>query len=70
MNVREVKRESARLSPSERSDLESFLRAKRVAERPEFRERVAAARRRMDAGEMVTTVQLRALLRAHSPAVG
>lgn len=70
MNVQEVKLQLAQLSPSERSDLESFLRARRVADRPEFRERVAAAQQRMDAGEGVTAEQLRALLRANSPAVG
>lgn len=56
-----------RMSPAERSELESFLRAKRAVDRPGFREKVAAAQSRMDAGEAVTAAQLRALLQAHPP---
>jgi hypothetical protein len=68
MSVQEIKSEIARLSPSERSELESFLRAKRVAEQPGFREKVDAAQRRMDAGEAVNAVQLRAMLQANPAA--
>ncbi len=63
-----MKHQLERLSSDERSELESFLRAKRVAERPGFRDKVAAAQQRMDAGEAVTAAQLRALRQANPPA--
>ena len=68
MSVQEMKHQLERLSSDERSELESFLRAKRVAERPGFRDKVAAAQQRMDAGEAVTAAQLRALRQANPPA--
>lgn len=62
-----MKRQLERMSPSERSELESFLRAKRAVDRPGFRERVVAAQQRMDAGQVVTAAELRALLRTNPP---
>jgi len=56
------------MSAHERSEVESFLRARRVAERPGFREKVAAAQRRMEAGKLVTASELRSLLQANPPA--
>jgi hypothetical protein len=67
MSVQEVKSQLERMSPLERSELEAFLRAKRVADRPGFVDRVAEARRRMDAGDAVSAVELRAMLEANPP---
>lgn len=64
-----MKTQLERMSPGERSELESFLRAKRVVDRPGFRERIAAAQQRMDAGQAVSAAELRALLETNPPAV-
>lgn len=69
MSVQELKVQLEQMSLGDRSELESFLRAKRVVDRPEFRERIAAAQQRMDAGQAVTAAELRAMLQA-SPPVG
>jgi hypothetical protein len=63
MSFREIKQEIERLSPQEQEQLESFLKARRVAAAPEFRTKVEAAHRRMDGGEAVSAEQLRALLK-------
>lgn len=65
VSVQEIKRHLERMSPDERSELESFLRAKRVAERPEFRQKVDAAQRRMEAGAAISASDLRKLLLAN-----
>ncbi len=62
-----MKTQLERMSPGERSELESFLRAKRVLDQPGFHARVAAAQHRMDAGQMVTAAELRTLLQANPP---
>lgn len=62
-----MKTQLEQMSPGERSELESFLRTKRVVDRPGFRERVAAAQQRMDAGQVVTAAELRARLQANPP---
>lgn len=67
MSVQEMKTQLERMSPADRSELESFLRAKRVADRPGFSERIAAAQQRMDAGQAVTAGELRTLLQANPP---
>jgi hypothetical protein len=69
MSVQEIKMQLERMSPGERSELESFLRAKRIVERPGYQEKVAVAQHRMDAGQAVTAAELRALLQAN-PAAG
>jgi hypothetical protein len=68
MSVLEIKHQIERLTPDEQSQLESFLKARRLAESPDFRERVSAAHRRSAAGEAITSAQLRALLHARSTA--
>jgi hypothetical protein len=68
MSVQELKTRLERMSAHERSEVESFLKAKRVADRPGFRERMVAAQRRMDAGEILTAAELRKLLQANPPA--
>jgi len=70
MSFGEIKREIDRLSLEERQQLESFLKAKRSAELPTFRSRVEAAHRRMDAGDAVSSAELRALLNIPQPAAG
>lgn len=65
MSVQEMKMQLERMSPGERSELESFLRAKRAVERPGFPGKVAAAQKRMDEGLAVTAAELRALLQAN-----
>ena len=67
MSVQEMKDQLERMSPVERSELEAFLRAKRVVDRPGFSDRVAEAQRRMDAGDAVTAAELRAMLEANPP---
>ncbi|HWA26258.1 MAG TPA: hypothetical protein VG734_11385 [Lacunisphaera sp.] len=62
-----MKLQLERMSPGERSELESFLRAKRAAEQPGFHDKIAAAQRRMDGGQAVTAAELRALLQANPP---
>ena len=62
MSVLEIKHQIERLSPDEQAELESFLKARRVAESPGFSERAHAAHRRMDAGEAISSGQLRDLL--------
>ena len=69
MSVQEMKVQMERMSPDDRSELESFLRAKRVVDRPGFHEKLSAAQQRMDAGQAVTAAELRTLLQAN-PAVG
>ena len=66
MSVLEIKHQIERLTPDEQSQLESFLKARRLAESPGFRDRVGAAHRRSAAGEAVTAAQLRALLNPRS----
>lgn len=65
VSVQDIKRHLEKMSPDERSELESFLKAKRAAERPGFREKVEAAQRRMDAGGAVSAADLRELLLAN-----
>ena len=62
MSVLEIKHQIERLTPDEQSQLESFLNTKRLGESPEFRGRVTAAHRRFDAGEAISSAQLRELL--------
>ena len=61
MSVQQIK-QIDRLTVEEQLQVESFLKAKRVAEKAEFQQRVEAAHRRIDAGEVVSSAQLRALL--------
>jgi hypothetical protein len=63
MSVLEIKSQFDRLTADERDQLESCLKTMRLAESPTFRARVDAAHRRMDAGEQVTSAQLRAMLK-------
>jgi len=65
MSVQEMKIQLERMSPGERSELESFLRAKRAVDHPHFPGKVAAAQKRMDEGQAVSAAELRALLQAN-----
>jgi len=67
MSVQEIKTQVSRLPVGERDELASYLKTLRLAESPEFRARVDAAHRRMDAGEQVTSAQLRAMLKPENP---
>lgn len=62
-----MKKQLERMSAGDRSEVEAFLAARRIGERSGFRERVAAAQRRMDGGDAVSAAELRALLQANSP---
>lgn len=62
MSVQELKRQIAQLSVAEQTELESFLKAKRVADAAGYRVAVEAAHRRMDDGEAISSSELRALL--------
>ena len=68
MSVQEIKQQIDQLSVEEQLQLESFLKTRRVAEKSGFRDRVEAAHRRIDAGEAVSSAQLRALLAQQQPA--
>ncbi len=63
MSVQEIKSQVALLPADERDQLESYLKVLRLARSPQFRVRVDEAHRRMDAGEVVTSAQLRAMLK-------
>lgn len=54
MSVRQIQEELNKLTPEELAEVAGFLRALRVKSSPEFRERIAEANRRMDAGQKVT----------------
>lgn len=60
--MQEIKHQIDRLTVEEQLQIESFLKAKRVTEKVEFQQRVEAAHRRIDSGEIVSSAQLRALL--------
>jgi len=63
MSFREIKQEIERLSPQEREQLESYLKAKRVADSPGFRSGIDGVHARMDSGQAVSSAELRALLK-------
>ncbi|MBI4623713.1 MAG: hypothetical protein HY736_10925 [Verrucomicrobia bacterium] len=62
MSFAEVKEHVERLTPSEREELAALLRAKKLIDSPEYRERVMRAEREIDAGKYVTLEQLRELV--------
>lgn len=62
MSVQEIKRQLEQLTAEEQQQVESFLKARRIAESAEYRQRVAAAHERMDRGEGVSSAELRAIL--------
>ena len=64
MGLQEIKQQIAGLSSDDQAQLESYLKAMRTARAPGFQERVAAAHGRMDAGEAVSSAELRAMLQA------
>lgn len=68
MSVQEIKLQIERLSVDELLQLESFLKARRVAETPGFRARIEQAHARMDRDEAVSAAELRALLAKQHPA--
>ena len=68
MSVQEIKEQIHRLSTEEQMQLEAFLKSKRVTENAGFQKRVAAAHQRMDAGEHISSSQLRSLLAQQQPA--
>jgi hypothetical protein len=66
----EVKEQLQRLSPTEREEVALFLRALRLSESSEYRERVMRAERDIDAGRFVTLAQLRELIEKNQAAHG
>lgn len=62
MSFAEVKEHVERLSPTEREQLAELLRAKKLIDSPEYRERVMRADREIDAGHYVTLEQLKELI--------
>ena len=60
MSLLEIKQELQRLTAAELAEVEGFLRALRVKNSPGFRERIAEANRRMDAGEKISDEQIEA----------
>jgi hypothetical protein len=70
MSVQEIQSQISRLSAEEQLQVEAFLKTRRLANSSEFRARVDAAHRRMDAGESVSADQLRAMLKPMLPAAG
>lgn len=62
MSVAEVKDQIQRLSAPEREEVAQFLRAMRLSESTEYRERVMRADREIDRGLYVTLEQLRELI--------
>ncbi len=68
MSVQEIQSQIAKLSAEEQLQVEAFLKTRRLANSKEFRAKIEAAHRRMDAGEAVTAAQLRALLKKADPA--
>ena len=70
MSVQEIQSQISRLSAEEQLQVEAFLKTRRLANSSEFRVRVDAAHRRMDAGESVSANQLRAMLKPMLPVAG
>ena len=62
MSFAEVKEQVERLTPTERDELAALLRAKKLIDSPDYRERVARAHREIDAGQSVTLEQLKELI--------
>ncbi|MBI5771852.1 MAG: hypothetical protein HZA93_29035 [Verrucomicrobia bacterium] len=62
MSVQEIKQQIATLSLDDQAQLESYLRVTRAARAPGFQEHIEAAHRRMDAGQAISSSELRAML--------
>jgi hypothetical protein len=62
MSVAEIKKEIEQLSPQEREEVAQFLRAKQLAESPEYRARVERAHRQIEDRRVVTLEQLKKLV--------
>lgn len=60
MSVQQIRDELSKLTPEELAEVEKHIRILRVITAPGFKERIADAHRRMDAGEFVTQEQLEA----------
>jgi hypothetical protein len=62
MSFAEVKAQVERLTPTQREELAEILRAKKLTDSPEYRERVLKADRDNDTGSYVTLQQLKELV--------
>lgn len=62
MSFAEVKEQVELLTPTEREELAALLRARKLIDTPEYRERVAQAHREIDAGAYITLDQLKELV--------
>jgi len=54
MSVQQIQEELKKLTPDELTEVEKHIRLLRVVNAPGFKERIAEAHRRMDAGHFVT----------------
>ena len=68
MSVQDIKEQISQLTIDEQLQVEAFLKAKLVTSRTGYRNRVDAAHHRMDAGDSISSDQLRALLGRQQPA--
>ena len=68
MSVQEIQSQIAKLSAEEQLQVEAFLKTRRLTNSTAFRAKIEAAHCRMDAGEAVTAMQLRAMLKQPAPA--
>jgi hypothetical protein len=60
MSVQEIQAQLGNLTPQELTDVERHIRVLRVITAPGYKERIAAAHRRMDAGEGVSSEEFEA----------
>ena len=70
MSVEEIQSQISKMTREEQLQVEAFLKAQRLAQSPEYRQRVTEAHRRMDAGHYVTLEELKALLAKPRPTTG
>lgn len=64
MSVKDIQQQLEKLTPEELTQVEQYLKVLRVISAPGFKERIADANRRMDAGQKITQAQFEAMLAA------
>ena len=62
MSVQEIQAQLGKLTPAELADVERRIHVLRVINAPGYKERIAAANRRLDAGQSVSSQQFEAKL--------
>lgn len=70
MSVQEINTQLEKLSPEELIEVEKRIRILRVITAPGYKERIAEAHKRMDAGHFVTQEQIEAEVTARKKAAG